>query len=139
MSYGIATWTRIAGAAQGTFLDDLTTRMSSSIEHQHSSCCFNTCIRMLATVGGWPKELDIVRITNITVYSGSIIDSVRITYLLSNNKTITVPHGGPGGIVTLNLDIAGDFLFYFWMTEICSLLWNYSKPESRRCLWPQAQ
>ncbi len=29
MSYGIATWTRLAGAAQGTFLDDLTTRMSS--------------------------------------------------------------------------------------------------------------
>jgi hypothetical protein len=72
---------------------------------------------MLATVGGWPKELDIVRITNITVYSGWIIDSVRITYLLTNNKTVTVVHGGPGGGVSLNLDIAGDFLFYFWMTK----------------------
>lgn len=53
----------------------------------------------------------IVRITRIVVFSGDIIDSVRITYLLSDSKIVTVQHGGGGGQVTLDVSLNGNFYF----------------------------
>jgi hypothetical protein len=101
------------------------------------SCCYNICI--LANVGEWPKDLAIRRIAKIVVHAGYIVDGVTITYELTNDKTVTVQDGGTGGGERLNLTLTGNFLFYFWMSEFCSLPWDYSKPESYRCLWSPAQ
>jgi hypothetical protein len=62
-------------------------------------------------VGQWPKDVFIVRITKIVVYTGAIIDSVRITYLLSNGGSATVKHGGDGGKVGLDVSLNGNFYF----------------------------
>ncbi|KAI9442704.1 hypothetical protein H4582DRAFT_2055094 [Lactarius indigo] len=55
------------GSAQGTFIDDLTS----------------------PGVGQWPKTQAIRKITNVVVYTGDIIDSVRITYDVENGGVIT--------------------------------------------------
>ena len=62
-------------------------------------------------MGQWPKDVSIVRITRIVVYAGAIIDSVRITYLLSGpgSPTATEQHGGNGGVVVLDVTLAGNF------------------------------
>ncbi|KAI9433288.1 hypothetical protein H4582DRAFT_2082447 [Lactarius indigo] len=89
MSYSVATNTRLAGSPQGNFLDDLTN----------------------PNVGQWPKTQAIKRITKIVVYSGDIIDSVRITYDVENCgvvSPVTVQHGGNGGLPTLTVDVGAD-------------------------------
>ncbi|KAI9459714.1 hypothetical protein BJY52DRAFT_1265271 [Lactarius psammicola] len=89
MAYSIASNTRLAGSSQGNFLDDLTN----------------------PNVGQWPKTQAIRKITNIVVYSGDIIDSIRITYDVENGgvvNPVTVQHGGNGGSQTLAFDIGAD-------------------------------
>ncbi|KAH9070956.1 hypothetical protein EDB83DRAFT_2517527 [Lactarius deliciosus] len=89
MAYSIASNTRLAGSPQGTFLDDLTS----------------------PTVGQWPKTQAIKKINSIVVYSGEVIDSLRITYDVENNGVIspvTVRHGGTGGSQTLSFNIGAD-------------------------------
>src|SRR5712691_5523830 len=112
MSQGIAAHTRLAGAALGNFLDDLTNRMSFLFQHQVLSCRSNTCIHILANIGQWPKDQAIRRIARIAVYSGTIIDSIRITYEMKGDgpiRAITVQHGGSGGGEYLNIELAGKF------------------------------
>ena len=70
---------------------------------------------MLANVGQWPKERAIRRISHIEVYSGWVVDSVRITYDMMAGGTKTVQHGGPGGSKKLDISLAGNILFYFSM------------------------
>ncbi|KAH8986032.1 hypothetical protein EDB86DRAFT_2832788 [Lactarius hatsudake] len=87
-SYSIAANTRLAGFAQGTFLDDLTS----------------------PNVGQWPKTQAIRAITNVVVYTGEIIDSVRITYAVDNGGVIspvTSQHGGNSGSQTLTFAVSG--------------------------------
>lgn len=60
-------------------------------------------------MGQWPKDVAIVRITRIVVYTGAIVDSVRVTYLLTNSQSITVQHGGTGGKVALDFTLSGKF------------------------------
>ncbi|KAH9060343.1 hypothetical protein EDB83DRAFT_2520344 [Lactarius deliciosus] len=89
MSYTVAANIRLAGSAQGNFLDDLTSQ----------------------NVGQWPKTQAIKKITNVVVYTGDIIDSVRITYDVENGgiiSPVTVQHGGNGGIPSLTFAIGGD-------------------------------
>jgi hypothetical protein len=64
-------------------------------------------------VGQWPKDVSIVRITRIVVYAGAIIDSVRITYQLAllGSPPVTEKHGGDGGVVALDVTLAGNFYF----------------------------
>jgi hypothetical protein len=73
---------------------------------------------MLANVGQWPKTQAIRRISHIEVYSGWIVDSVRITYDMVAGGTKTVQHGGPGGSKKLDISLAGNLLFYFSMFKI---------------------
>ncbi|KAH9008098.1 hypothetical protein EDB83DRAFT_2323412 [Lactarius deliciosus] len=89
MAYSIASNTRLAGSPQGTFLDDLTS----------------------PTVGQWPKTQAIKKINSIVVYTGDVVDSLRITYDVENNGVIspvTVRHGGTGGSQTLSFNIGGN-------------------------------
>jgi hypothetical protein len=110
MSCSIVAHTRLAGSAQGTFLDDLTNRMSSPTST--SSRFYNTYPRILAGVGQWPKTQAIKKISKIAVYAGDIVDSVRITYQVENAPTpITVQHGGPGGAQAISFEIGGNMLF----------------------------
>ncbi|KAH9164893.1 hypothetical protein EDB89DRAFT_2138100 [Lactarius sanguifluus] len=88
MSFTVAANIRLAGSAQGNFLDDLTSQ----------------------NVGQWPKTQAIKKITNVVVYTGDIVDSVRITYDVENGGVIspvTVQHGGNGGIPSLTFAIGG--------------------------------
>jgi hypothetical protein len=75
------------------------------------SSCFNTCIYTLDDVGEWPKTLAIKRISRIVVYSGDVIDSLRITYELTSGPAKTIQHGGDGGGMHLDLPIAGNLYF----------------------------
>ncbi|KAH9044182.1 hypothetical protein EDB84DRAFT_1436081 [Lactarius hengduanensis] len=87
MSFTVAANIRLAGSAQGNFLDDLT------------------------SIGQWPKTQAIKKITNVVVYTGDIIDSVRITYDVENAGVIspvTVQHGGNGGIPSLTFAVGAD-------------------------------
>jgi len=86
MSYGVAVNTRLVGVADGDFLDDLTN----------------------PNVGEWPKDLAIRRIAKIVVHAGYIVDGVTITYELTNDKTVTVQHGGTGGGERLNLTLTAN-------------------------------
>lgn len=87
MAYSFAANTRLAGAANGNFLDDLTN----------------------PGVGQWPRTQAIKRITRIVVFAGGIIDSVRITYQVENAAgPITIQHGGPGGAEALNFELTAD-------------------------------
>ncbi|KAH9062375.1 hypothetical protein EDB87DRAFT_1606781 [Lactarius vividus] len=86
MSYTVAANIRLAGSAQGNFLDDLTSQ----------------------NVGQWPKTQAIKKITNVVVYTGDIVDSVRVTYDLENASPVTVQHGGNGGIPSLSFAIGAD-------------------------------
>ncbi|KAH9172573.1 hypothetical protein EDB89DRAFT_1964991 [Lactarius sanguifluus] len=107
MAYSIAANSRLAGSTKGNFLDDLTNRMS--FPTSTSSRCYNTYPRILAGVGQWPKTQAIKRITRIAVFSGGIVDSLRITYQVENVPApITVQHGGPGGTEALNFEIGSD-------------------------------
>jgi len=83
MSHGVAINTRIAGAAQGVFRDDLT------------------------TLGQWPAPDAIRRITQVAVSTGAIIDSVKITYDTRSGPQ-TVTHGGPGGLPSLSFVLAAN-------------------------------
>ncbi len=136
MSHGVAANTRLAGAAQGNFLDDLTNRMS--FQHQIPSCCYNICSRILANVGQWPKDQAIRRISKIVVYTGAIIDSVRITYEMTSGEPITVQHGGDGGAESLNFELTGNFHFNFGSSKFTHCR-NYRKPKTHRCLWSPAR
>ncbi|KAH9062373.1 hypothetical protein EDB87DRAFT_1606776 [Lactarius vividus] len=78
MSYTVAANIRLAGSAQGNFLDDLTSQ----------------------NVGQWPKTQAIKKITNVVVYTGDIVDS--------NASPVTVQHGGNGGIPSLSFAIGAD-------------------------------
>ncbi|KAH8980542.1 hypothetical protein EDB92DRAFT_1953900 [Lactarius akahatsu] len=96
MAYSIAANTRLAGSPQGIFLDDLTN----------------------PNVGKWPKTQAIRAITNIVVYTGEIIDSVRITYAVENGgvvSPVTVQHGGNSGSPTLTFGVSGNA--YFLMSK----------------------
>jgi len=87
MAFSIAANTRLAGSPQGNYLDDLTN----------------------PGVGQWPKTLAIKNITKITVFAGTIIDSLRVTYQVeAPTLPITVQHGGPGGAEALTFDIGID-------------------------------
>ncbi|KAH9035189.1 hypothetical protein EDB85DRAFT_2143847 [Lactarius pseudohatsudake] len=87
MAYSIAANSRLAGSPKGNFLDDLTN----------------------PGVGQWPKTQAIKRITRIVIFSGGIVDSLRITYQVENVPApITVQHGGPGGAEALNFEIGSD-------------------------------
>jgi len=83
MSHGVAVNTRIAGTAQGDFRDDLT------------------------TIGQWPRPNAIRRITKIAVNTGSVIDSVKITYDTSSGPQ-TVTHGGSGGQENLSFVLSAS-------------------------------
>ncbi len=115
MSYSIAANTRLAGSSQGNFLDDLTNRTSFLTSWSTSPRCCNTYPRILANVGQWPKTQAIKKISNIVVYTGDIVDSVRITYDVENSgvvSPVTVQHGGNGGTPTLTFDIGGNILSF---------------------------
>jgi len=71
------------------------------------------CIHILAHVGQWPKTQAIQRIVKIVVYSGAVIDSVRITYKMKSGETKTVHHGGNAGQESLSIDLAGNLYFIF--------------------------
>jgi hypothetical protein len=73
-------------------------------------------------VGAWPKDVAIVRITRIMVYTGAVVDSVRITYLLTNNQTKTVDHGGQGGKVALDVSLDGSFHFVLKDSDLLTQL-----------------
>lgn len=73
-------------------------------------------------MGGWPKGVAIVRITNIAVYTGAVVDSVRITYQLTNNQTTTIVHGGNGGKVALDVPLAGSFYFVLGHSDLLTPL-----------------
>jgi hypothetical protein len=45
----------------------------------------------------WPAAQNIARISKIEVAKGSIIDSITVTYQLSNGASVTKKHGGAGG------------------------------------------
>jgi hypothetical protein len=64
-------------------------------------------------VGQWPKTLAIKRISRIVVYSGDVVDSLRITYELTTGPAKTIQHGGNGGRMSLNFPIAGNLCFIF--------------------------
>jgi hypothetical protein len=117
MSYSIAANTPVAGAAQGSFIDDLTDRMSSS----------NIYLHVLAEVGQWPKSQAIKRISKIVVHTGAIIDSVRITYLLKNGDEVLVKHGGDGGTAGETILIGGDFISFFLGDPTFAHFGNYRK------------
>ncbi|KAH9162472.1 hypothetical protein EDB89DRAFT_1911799 [Lactarius sanguifluus] len=88
MSFTVAANIRLAGSAQGNFLDDLTSQ----------------------NIGQWPKTQAIKKITNVVVYTGDIVDSVRITYDVKNGgiiSPVTVQHGGNGGIPSLTFAVGG--------------------------------
>ncbi|KAH8985673.1 hypothetical protein EDB92DRAFT_1342789 [Lactarius akahatsu] len=112
MSFTVAANIRLAGSAQGNFLDDLTSRTSfptpswSTSPHRSNT---HSCIP--ENVGQWPKTQAIRKITNVVVYTGDIIDSVRITYDVENGGVIspvTVQHGGNGGIPSLTFAVGAD-------------------------------
>jgi len=87
MAYTIAANTHLVGSAKGNYLDDLTN----------------------PGVGQWPKLLAIKDILKITVFAGTIIDSLRVTYQVETpTPPITVQHGGPGGVEALTFDIKAD-------------------------------
>ncbi|KAN0135482.1 hypothetical protein V8E53_006761 [Lactarius tabidus] len=86
MSYSVAANTQLFGDNKGNYLDDLTN----------------------PNVGQWPRVQAIQKITRIVVYSGDIIDSIRVTYLLANSSTPTIQHGGPGGKQNLTFDIGAN-------------------------------
>lgn len=87
MSYSVAANTRLVGDPKGDYLDDLTN----------------------PNVGQWPKTQAIKKITKIAVFTGNIIDSMRITYQLENSATpVTIQHGGPGGVQALSFDIGAN-------------------------------
>ncbi|KAH9162470.1 hypothetical protein EDB89DRAFT_639076 [Lactarius sanguifluus] len=89
MSFTVAANIRLAGSAQGNFLDDLTSQ----------------------NIGQWPKTQAIKKITNVVVYTGDIVDSVRITYDVKNGgiiSPVTVQHGGNGGIPSLTFAVGAD-------------------------------
>ncbi|KAI9442719.1 hypothetical protein H4582DRAFT_2203553 [Lactarius indigo] len=90
MSFTVAANIRLAGSAQGTFLDDLTN----------------------PNVGKWPKTQAIKKITNVVVYTGEIIDSVRITYDVDNGAGVTSPvtvqHGGNSGAQNLSFALGAS-------------------------------
>jgi hypothetical protein len=71
----------------------------------------SACIHTLEDVGEWPKTLAIKRISRIVVYSGDVIDSLRITYELTSGTAKTMQHGGDGGGMFLDLPIAGNLYF----------------------------
>ena len=111
MAYSIVAHTRLAGSVQGTFLDDLTNRMS--LPTSISSRFYITYPRILAGVGQWPKTQAIKKISKIVVHAGEIVDSVRITYQVENAPTpITVQHGGTGGSQAISFEIGGKILFF---------------------------
>ena len=68
-------------------------------------------------VGQWPRPNAILRITNVVVNIGAIIDSVKITYSTSSGSQ-TVTHGGPGGKEGLNFNLTGKFICFVF--KICS-------------------
>jgi hypothetical protein len=86
MSYSVAANTKLYGDKKGNFLDDLTN----------------------PSIGQWPRIQGIKKITRIAIYSGNIIDCMRVTYLLENGSTPTILHGGSGGNQTLAFDIGAN-------------------------------
>ncbi|KAN0128445.1 hypothetical protein V8E53_013744 [Lactarius tabidus] len=87
MSYSVAANTRLVGDPKGDYLDDLTN----------------------PNVGQWPKTQAIKKISSIAVFTGDVIDSMRITYQLVNSPTpITIQHGGAGGVQALSFDIGAN-------------------------------
>jgi hypothetical protein len=114
MSHGVAVNTRIAGAAQGNFLDDLTTRMSFPTSDLRRSAI---TLASYILVGQWPRPNAILRITNVVVNVGAVIDSVKITYNTSSGSQ-TVTHGGSGGKEGLNFSLTGKFICFVF--KICS-------------------
>ncbi|KAH8997702.1 hypothetical protein EDB86DRAFT_2828790 [Lactarius hatsudake] len=111
MSFTVAANIRLAGSAQGNFLDDLTSQ----------------------NVGQWPKTQAIKKITNVVVYTGDIIDSVRITYDVENGGVIspvTVQHGGNGGIPSLTFAVGGIAS----LTADEKLIAVYGSPRGRKPL-----
>jgi hypothetical protein len=112
MSYSVAANTRLVGDPKGDYLDDLTNRMSFPAWFPVSTSITTLSPRTSANVGQWPKTQAIKKITKIAVFTGNIIDSMRITYQLENSATpVTIQHGGPGGVQALSFDIGGNILF----------------------------
>ena len=139
MPYSIAVHTGLAGSASGTFLDDLTNRMLSPTP---ISSRFHFTILayplIIAGVGKWPSTQAITRICKIVVYSGAIIDSVRITYELENTATpITITHGGPHGHETLSFEIGGNNSFLLLVVHSKKFI-DYSRRKTCCCLWHPA-
>ena len=71
-------------------------------------------------VGQWPRPNTIRKIIRIVVYSGNIIDSVRITYE-TIGAPATVRHGGAGGQETLSFDLDREFIC-FWVFKFVHFL-----------------
>ncbi|PPQ97745.1 hypothetical protein CVT26_001777 [Gymnopilus dilepis] len=86
MSSGVAVNTSLAGAAQGSFINDLTN----------------------PSVGQWPQALAIKRISKIDVCSGDIIDSISITYEMTNGTEVVQRHGGEGGVPSLSVVLGAE-------------------------------
>jgi hypothetical protein len=72
-------------------------------------------------VGEWPKDLAIERITRVVVYTGAIVDSVRITYQTTGGPK-TVQHGGNGGLPTLDFSLTGNFYFALELSNLLTPL-----------------
>ena len=75
------------------------------------SCCCNAYIHALDDVGEWPNTLATKRISRIVIYSGDVIDSLRITYELTSGAAKIMQHGGDGGGMFLDLPVAGNLYF----------------------------
>ena len=114
-------------------------------QHQVLSCRSNTCIHILAHIGQWPKDQAIRRIARITVYSWTVIDSIRITYEMKGDgpiRAITAQHGGSGGRESLNIELAGKFrvnYILFLDVRSCSPPRDFRMPKTHRRLWSPAQ
>ena len=65
---------------------------------------------ILASVGQWPQALAIKRISKIDVCSGDIIDSISITYEMTNGTEVVQRHGGEGGVPSLSVVLGGNVI-----------------------------
>lgn len=97
--YRVASYITPAGNPVGQFQDDLTNQ----------------------NIGGWPRFQDVAGIIGIAVYTGDIVDAVEVTYKVKGSTTpVTVRHGGPGGVKSLNFELndAQQFIALYGKTLV---------------------
>ena len=72
-------------------------------------------IHISASIGQWPKDQAIRRISRIAVYSWDVIDSIKVTYEMKGDgpiRAMTVQHGGHGGRESLNIELTGYSILF---------------------------